>query len=202
MGFWAAISSAIFGLGYCIAQLLSWVNILPHPHELFWVFLPSLFLAPAFLITMVCLHYEAPAAGRIWTALGLTFSVIYCTFATLNYFTQLTVVVPAQIRGTIDESYVLIFKQGSFLFAMDCLGYFFMSFSSLASAMAFRKTDKRLYRWLFWNGLLVVIFIAAYFNPLFYFIGSPWMITFTLAMIYAARFFKNRDRSIPVHREG
>lgn len=191
-GFWAAILSALLGMGYCIAQLLAWLNILPHPHELFWVFLPSLFLAPAFLITMVCLHYTAPVGMRMWTTLGVAFGVIYCTFATLNYFVQLTVVAPALTRGKIDESYVLIFKQGSFLFAMDCLGYFFMSFSTFSGALAFRKVDRTLYRWMLWNGLLVIVFIAAYFNPFFYYIGSPWMVTFTLAMVYAARLFRRK----------
>lgn len=189
-GFWCAILSLILALCYCMAQLLSWLNMLRHPHELFWVFLPSLFLAPAYLMTMLCLHYAAPAERRLWTAMGAAFGIIYCAFATLNYFSQLTVVVPALLQGSIDESYVLIFKQGSFPFAMDCLGYFFMSLSSLTAALAFRGTDNGLFRWLFWNGLLIVIFIAAYFNPFFYFVGSPWMVTFSLAMIYAARRFR------------
>jgi len=189
LGRCSAIMSAIFALSYCTAQILAWLNILPHPFELFWIFLPSLFLAPAYLLTVICLYYTSPVERRFWNAIAIAFGVIYCSFATLNYFTQLTVVVPAQLHGKIDESYVLIFKQGSFLFAVDCLGYFFMSFSSLTAALAFRGTDRLLYRWLLLNGLLVIVFIAAYFNPFFYYIGSPWLLTFTLAMTYAARRF-------------
>jgi hypothetical protein len=196
-GFWSAILSALFGVGYCIAQLLSWLNVLPHPHELFWIFLPSLFLAPAYLVTVLCLHYSAPLSKRIWTAMAVAFGVIYCTFATLNYFTQLTIVVPDLVSGKINESHVLVFKQGSFFYAMDCLGYFFMSFSSLAGALAFREDDRKLYLWMLWNGLLVVIFIPAYFNPFFYYIGSPWLLTFTMAMVSAAKYFKRSEQLIP-----
>jgi hypothetical protein len=198
LGFWAAILSAVFGVAYCIAQLLSWMKILTHPHELFWVFLPSLFLAPAYLIAVVCLHQSVPVAVKIWTSMAVAFATIYCTFATLNYFVQLTVVVPDLLGSKINESNVLIFKQGSFLFAIDCLGYFFMSFSSLACALAFKELDRYLYRWMLLNGLLVVIFIIAYFNPFFYYIGSPWVVTFSLAMVYAAKYFKKSQHKISV----
>ena len=35
------------------------------------------------------------------------------------------------------------------------------------------------------------VLILAYFYPVFYFVGALWMITFPLAMINAAKFFKN-----------
>lgn len=192
IGFRAAIISFIFAAGYDIAQLLTWLHVLQHPHELFWLFLPSLFLAPAFLIVITCLHFTASDQEKIWTAIGLCFSVVYCAFATTNYFTQLTVVVPALVNGEINETYPLAFKQGSFMFAIDCLGYFFMSLSTLFAAFAFRETDKSLYQWMLWNGLLIFIFIAAYFDPFFYFIGSVWAITFSFVMIKAAKRFRRK----------
>jgi len=191
-GFWSAILSLTFAIGYAVAQLLSWINILQHPHELFWLFLPSLFLAPAFLVLMICLHYTVADHAKIWTAIAISFGVIYCAFATVNYFTQLTVVVPALEKGEISESYPLIFKQGAFMFAIDCLGYFFMSLSTLFAAFAFREKYKSLYTWMLINGVLILIFIAAYFNPFFYFIGSVWIVTFALSMIYAAKLFHSQ----------
>ncbi|MFI5140429.1 MAG: hypothetical protein ACHQIM_21595 [Sphingobacteriales bacterium] len=189
VGFWSAILAFIFALGYDIAQLFSWLNILHHPHEMFWLFFPSLFLAPSFLIVIVCLHYIAAEQKKVWTMIGLCFAIVYCAFATMNYFIQLTVVVPAVLKGEINESHVLFFKQGSFMFAIDCLGYFFMSLSTLFAAFAFREAYKSLYVWMLVNGLLIVIFIAAYFNPFFYFAGAVWAITFSVVMIKAARIF-------------
>lgn len=199
IGFWAAVTSLVFALGYCVTQLLSSFKVLPHPQDLFWLFLPSLFLAPAFVITMICLHYTVAEHEKIWTALGAAFAIMYGVLVDLVYFTQLTVVVPPELRGEIDSTHVLIFESKTFLMAVDCLGYFFMSLSTLFAAFAFRESasHKWLYRGMLWNGLLLPIIILAYFYPFFYYIGALWMITFPLAMIQAAKLFHIRsNRSI------
>ncbi|CAN5357166.1 hypothetical protein BH09BAC6_BH09BAC6_03660 [soil metagenome] len=196
IGFWSAILSLIFAIGYSIPQLLSTFGAIPHPQDLFWLFLPSLFLAPAFLVTMICLHYRAPEGLKIWTAIGWSFAALYAIAVSSVYFTQLTVVLPAQTAGKIDENHILIFGPKTFLMAIDCLGYFFMSLSTFFAAYAFPRVHKWLYRGLLWNGLLIPVLILAFFFPWFYYIGALWMITFPLAMINAARLFHNV--SLPV----
>jgi hypothetical protein len=37
----------------------------------------TLFLAPAFLITMICLHYSVSQDLKIWTAIGWSFAVLH-----------------------------------------------------------------------------------------------------------------------------
>jgi hypothetical protein len=143
---------------------------------------------------MICLHYAATASLKVWTNIGVAFAVIYCVDVTLVYFTELTVVLPSQLKGQIDKENVLLFDKSSFLMAVDCLGYFFMSFSTFFSAFAFRK-NTWLYRGLLWNGVLMPVLILAFFYPTFYYIGALWMITFPFAMINAARFFRNDSRS-------
>ena len=190
IGFWSATLSVIFGFGYSVPQILSEIKIIPHPQDLFWLFLPSLFLAPAFLIAMICLHYSADKSLKIWTAIGVAFAVLYCADVSIVYFTQLTVVVPAQLKGQINEKQVLLFDRRTFLMAVDCLGYFFMSLSTFFAAFAFRK-NKWLYHGLLWNGALMPVLVLAFFYPVFYYAGAVWMITFPLAMINAAKFFKS-----------
>jgi len=194
IGFWSTTLSVIFGLGYSIPQILSEMKVLPHPQDLFWLFLPSLFLAPIFLIAMISLHYAAEAGLKIWTAIGAAFAILYCTDVSMVYFTQLSIVVPAQLKGTVDEKQVLLFDRKTFLMAVDCLGYFFMSLSTFFAAFAFIK-NKWLYRGLLWNGALMPVLILAYFYPEFYYLGAVWMITFPLAMINAAKFFKNDSQT-------
>ena len=191
IGYWAAILSILFGLGYVLAQLLSWVKIISYPNDLFWLFLPSLFLGPAFLVTMICLHYRAPLQVKIWSSIGTAFSIIYCTMATLTYFTQLGSIVPGLLSGEINETHPLIFKPRSFTMSIDCLGYFFMSLSTLFTAFAFRETEKKLYGWMLFNGLLIFLFIPAYFNPFLYYIGSVWAVSFSMCMIYTAKFMRS-----------
>lgn len=192
IGYASAVLSFNFAIGYCIAQLLSTFSVLPHPHDLFWLFLPSLFLAPAYLVTTVCLHFITGHSLKVWTAIGISFAIVYCAFAALVYFTQLTVVVPDLLNGKIDESHVLAFKSRSFLMAVDCLGYFFMSLSSFFIAFAFQATHKAFYWWMLANGLLIFILIPAFFNPFFYYIGAAWMITFPAAMLSAMKIFRTQ----------
>lgn len=190
-GYWSAILSLVFAVGYCIAELLSTFGVIPHPHNLFWLFLPSLFLAPAFLVTMLCLHYAVSGPRSIWTAMSGAFAVIYCAFATLTYFVQLSVVVPVQVSGAAtNKMEVLLFDRRTFLMAIDCLGYFFMSLSTFFAAFAFRdRQNKWLYRALLYNGLLMPILVLAFFHPLLYYVGALWMITFPLAMVQAIKLF-------------
>ena len=48
IGYWSATLSAIFGLAYSIPQILSEMKIIPHPQDLFWLFLPCCFLPLCF----------------------------------------------------------------------------------------------------------------------------------------------------------
>lgn len=195
MGHWSALLSAWLGFAYSVPQIFSTLKILPHPQDLTWLFLPSLFLAPCFLLTMICLHYVVDTARRIWTAISIAFAIIYTSCVTLVYFTQLTVIIPDLLAGKIDESHILSFHSRSFLMAVDCLGYFFMSLSTLFAAGAFFEDNENnwLYRGLLWNGFLLPILILAFFFPVFYYMGALWMITFPLAMLNAARLFRNQS---------
>lgn len=189
IGFWSSIMSVVFALGYCVAEILSTLKIIPHPQNLFWLFLPSLFLAPAFMVAIICLHYATEKAFRVVSAIGVAFAILYCANVSIVYFSQLTVVLPAQLKGSINDKRVLLFDRKTFLMAVDCLGYFFMSLSTFFAAFAF-KDSKWLYRGLLWNGALMPVLILAFFYPVYYYLGAIWMVTFPLAMINAARFFK------------
>ncbi len=192
IGYWAASLSIFFAIAYSVPQLFSTFKLIPHPQDLVWLFAPSLFLAPSFLITMVCLHYSVDEVVRIWTAIGVVFAILYTICATIVYFTQLTVVIPQLLRDEIDETNVLAFHPRSFLTAVDCLGYFFMSLSTFFAAFAFSGAagNKWLFRGLLYNGLLLPILILAFFYPFFYYIGALWMVTFPVAMIQVAKRFK------------
>ena len=191
IGFWSSILSLIFAVAYSIPQIFSEAKLIPHPQDLYWLFTPSLLLAPSFLITMICLHYKAPVSKKLFTAIGVAFAILYCTDVSLVYFSQLTVVIPSQVNNAVHEKQVLLFDRRTFLMAVDCLGYFFMSLSTLFAAFAFQLQNKWLYRGLLYNGLLLPVLILAFFYPVFYYVGALWMITFPMAMIHAAILFKH-----------
>lgn len=197
LGFWSSWITVFFGFAYSVPQLLSAFKILPHPQDLFWLFLPSLFLAPSFLIVMICLHFVVKDEVKIWTAIGAAFAVVYCVMVTIVYFSQLTVVLPSELEGETENLNLLLFEPRSFLTAIDCLGYFFMSLSTLFASFAFKNVVKynHIQRGLFWNGVLLPVLILAFFYPIFYYIGAVWMFSFPFAMINAAILFKNLPKT-------
>ena len=193
IGIWSSILSLIFAIAYCVPQLLTEAKLISHPQDLYWLFSPSLLLAPSFLVVMICLHYKASISKKLFTAIGVAFAILYCADVTLVYFSQLTVVIPAQLKNTVNEKQVLLFDRRTFLMAIDCLGYFFMSLSTLFAAFAFQSENKWLYRSLLYNGLLLPVLVLAFFYPVFYYVGALWMITFPLAMINAAALFNHKS---------
>src|SRR5215203_1352972 len=120
IGCWSATLSAGLGITYSVFQVFSELKLIPHPQDLFWLFSPSLLLAPAFLVAMISLHYSVEHNLKLFTAISVAFAVLYCTDATLVYFTQLTTVLPALLSNQMNEKQVLLFDRRTFLIAVDC----------------------------------------------------------------------------------
>jgi len=187
----AALLAAIFALIYSAFALLDLFKIIPPPYDLFWQFLPSLFLGFAFVVTIICLHYSVAEEFKVYTAIASAFAILYCACVTIVYFTQIAVVIPKFLQHNIDEAYVLVFSGKSFMVAVDCIGYALMSAATFFAAFAFKNDYEHrwLYRSLLYNGLLAPVIILAFFVPAFIFVGALWIITLPMAMINAARIF-------------
>lgn len=199
----AASLAALFAIIYSVVALLSLLRLIPPPFNLFWQFLPSLLLSFCFVVTIVCLHHSVAEEDKIFTAIASAFAVIYATCVTIVYFTEMAVVFPAQLQHKIDDRYILAFGEGSFMVAVDCIGYGIMSVATLFASFAF-KGDSRykwLYRSLLYNGLLTPFVIAAFFIPDFLTIGALWMVTLPMAMINAAKLFRRKRRSSQLEPE-
>jgi hypothetical protein len=192
LGKGAAWLSIIFSLAYSIVQLMALLQWIPYPYDLVGMFLPSLLLAPCFVVVMVALHYTAPAAARGFTMAGIGFALVYCALVSVVYFTQLASVIPLQRKNELVDAGQLFFTGRSVMVAIDCLGYGFMSVATFFTAFAFRqyKKSKWLYRGLLAHGLLAPAIIGAFFFPLLLIVGVWWMVTLPLAMINALKMFR------------
>jgi hypothetical protein len=90
LGFWSALATALFGLAYGLAVILMVVSNLSSGEAaagwqgieayrasfrpiLMLPLYPSLLLAPAFAALMVCVHYYATPAKRIWSHIALVY---------------------------------------------------------------------------------------------------------------------------------
>lgn len=195
LGFWSAILSAAFGILYVVAEAAHMAGMLGpqnSPASLVARMTPSLLLPITFVILAAAVHANAPGGRRIWTQIALIFAGVYAVLVSIVYFVQLTVVAPLMAQGRLDEVALLKFEHGSFLFAVDILGYAFMSLATLFAAPAF--PDRGLERWirlaLTINGLLApVIALQIYFAPLFY-AAAVWLISFPAATVLLALWFR------------
>jgi hypothetical protein len=142
---------------------------------------PSLFLGSSFLLLIVSIHQLASPDRRVWSHAAVVFGAAYAVLVSLVYFVQLTFVAPRVARGQIEGIEVFLFVPfDSFLYAVDILGYSFMSAATFFAAMVFAgKGLERVVRlFLMANGLLLpFIALQMYFHQLIW-IAALWAVTF------------------------
>lgn len=191
IGFWSAVLAAVTSVFYSVAQISAVVGLLASPWDLVLMFAPSLLLAWAFVVLMVSVHYYASDEKKIWSHIGLIFAVIYTVLVSIVYFVELTVVVPRIFQGDTNEVTLLLFDEGSFMVAVDGLGYGFMSLATLFAGLVFR--GGRLERWTRWfllaNGILAPVIVGAVLYPALVIVGALWIITLPGSTILLAVLF-------------
>lgn len=205
IGLYAALSAAFFAIFYSLAQILEWMGILgsgggpDNPSTalgLGVLLTPSLLLAPAFLILMVCVYYFTPKEKKLYSLIGMAFAVAYAVLVSLNYYVQLTVVAPRLLQGdTSDVSVFLFTPYDTFPYAMDLLGYSYMSLATFSSAFVFSKNglEKAIKWFMIANGLILPFLVfQTYIHPLIW-LASLWAITFPGSAILLAIFFRRKD---------
>jgi hypothetical protein len=137
-------------------------------------FLPSLPLASAFLVLMVCIYFYASERDRIWAMLGLAFTIVYAVMASSNYLIQLLVVRNSLVLGETEGLGLFAHSNPHSVFWALANSYAYMSLAMFFAAWVFRKTT--LERWI--RRLFVVVGITAPFQ----FIG----VLFELGLIVGA----------------
>jgi hypothetical protein len=200
VGFWSAVAAAVFSAGYSVAQLLALARLLPFPWDQILIFAPSLLLAPAFVLLLVCIHEAAPADRRLWSHAGLAFASLYAALVSIVYIVQLFVVIPQTLRGQGAAVAIFAVSDGAVMTAIDALGYGVMSLAMLlaASAIVGDGTIERWIRRLFVaQGLLALPTVLAFFQPLLLILGIGWMVTVPGSTALLAVFFRRLRRGGP-----
>lgn len=192
IGSLSSLLALLFALLYSLAQIATVLQLIPTPLDLIVMFIPSLLLAPCFVVTMAALYHRSTKHSRLLSLVGLCFALLYCGFACLVYFGQLAAILPLQLkRETVDP--LLRFEGASLMVAIDCLGYAFMSLAAICAAFAHAER-KWFYRSMLAHGLLAPVIVASFFYPPLLPAGALWMITFPWAMVQSIRLFKSRLR--------
>lgn len=210
LGFWSAVLATAFSLMYIVGQLAEWLGWLGSaggpesmstPLGIVVLLTPSLLLGSAFVVLLVSVHETTAPTRKVWSLAALAFGIAYAVLISMNYFVQLTLVLPRLMNGDTRGIEPFLFVPfDSFLYAVDILGYSFMSIATLFAARGFageRRYD--MVRWfLTANGLLLPFLIfQMYYHPLIW-VASLWGVTFPGSTWCLALRFRRGESSHPV----
>lgn len=206
-GFWSAVLATVFSITYDVGQLAEWFGLLGSqggpessstPLGIAVLLTPSLLLGSSFLLLVICIHQLSTPDRRVWGHAAVAFATMYAALISINYYVQLTWVMPRLAAGNTQgmESFLFV-PFDSFLYAVDILGYSFMSVATLFAARVFTgKGQERLARWfLIANGLLLPFIALQMYVHWFIWIAALWAVTFPGATWSLAVLFRRARAS-------
>lgn len=210
VGLWSAALATVFAITYSVGQIAEWLGWMGSgggaentstPLGIVVLLTPSLLLGSAFLLMMVAIHQIAPPDRKVWSLAAVVFATVYDVLISINYFVQLTWVAPRLASGrTAGMEQFLFVPFDSFLYAVDILGYSFMSVATLCAAAVFtgRGIERLARGFLIGNGLLLpFIALQMYWHWLIW-IAALWAVTFPGATWTVALVFR-RARTDPTY---
>ena len=164
--------------------------------------IPSLILAPTFVIMMLCIYRYTSEEKKTLGQIGFSFALICAAILSLHYYIQLTVVQQGLLNN--ETSGIWLFatpNPHSFFWTFAALGYGFMGIALLFTAPIFKERSERNIKLLFIaNGVIGIGFIignaAGIFmvNILACFI---WGVLFPIAALLVAKTFKKLQPTEP-----
>jgi hypothetical protein len=202
VGFWSAVVATACAVVYDVAQIFEWLGWLGSaggpessstPLGIALLLTPSLLLGSSFLMLMVCVHQVTPDDRRVWSNAAVVFATAYTVLISGVYFVQLTLVAPRLASGrTAGIEPFLFVPFDSYLYAMDILGYTFMSVSTLLAGRAFTGDGvERIARWLLTaNGLLIPFLVFQMRVHALIWVAALWAVTFPGATLALAVYFR------------
>lgn len=194
IGFLSSIGVTIFTLLFEFGALVNASGLLTGPNGLLLLVIPSFFLAFAFVIMMISLHYTAPDHKKFWSHLGCAFAVMYAVVVMIVYVTLMFVTIPNNIKGTGSSVSILNFNPGQFMYVLDGLGYTLMTLSTLFTSQIFIGNGrKKALRYIYFiDGLMSVSTFLVYMLSISWLIpiNLCWLILMPVLSILTAVYFK------------
>jgi hypothetical protein len=189
-GLWSAVLATILSVTYSVAQIGEWLGMLGSaggaessstPLGIYVLLTPSLLLGSSFLVLSAAIHQAAAIDRKVWSLTGFGFAIIYAALISINYYVQLAWVGPRLASGRIAGMEPFLFVPfDSFLYAVDILGYSFMSLATLCAARVFTGGGhERVVRYfLVANGFVLPFLLFQMYVHSLIWIAAIWAITF------------------------
>jgi hypothetical protein len=204
VGLWSAVLATFFSVAYVVAQVGEWMGLLGSaggpessstPLGLYVLLTPSLLLGPSFLALIAAVHQTSPLEKRVWSMMAFGFAIIYVALISINYYVQLAWVGPRLASGRVAGMEAFLFVPfDSFLYAVDILGYSFMSLATLCASKVFDgRGQERLVKWfLVANGLVLPFLVIQMYVHELIWIATIWAVTFPGSMLSLAILFRRK----------
>jgi hypothetical protein len=203
IGFRAALAAFGATVAYDTVQLLQIVGVLRFPYDEILIYGTSLCIVVPFIFATLTFHYTSPVDKRFWTHAALIFATMYSVFGIANYVVQLTTVIPAKLRGTVDSIRLLDQTPHSLLWDFDAVAYISMGLATLVMIPALEDTgvERRARRAGQAHVAATVLAGVVYFYPTYsarlLMLGFPWAVTAPLFMLLLGNVMRSRDARVP-----
>ena len=175
LGFWSAGLATLIGILYFVVilgLLVTGYFVFP-PSEAVQLFggITTLITAPILVVMVACVHHIAPPEKKIFSQVGLLFTVLFAGMVTINRFVQLGMVRNSVLTGeTSGLERFLPYDSHSAMFALEMLGWaFFLGLAALFLAPVF--SHGKIGQWIRW--LFVSYGILGLISALGYLFNSP-----------------------------
>ncbi|OFY05579.1 MAG: hypothetical protein A2W99_08700 [Bacteroidetes bacterium GWF2_33_16] len=129
------------------------------PRDYYWMY-PAILLTLCYLVFMVCIHNYVSDQKKIFSQIGVLFSVISTLILVVDYFVQVSVIQPSLLLGETDGISLLTqYNPHGLFIALEDIGYIMMSFSFLFIAFAISKSSKleKSLRWVFIISFILMV---------------------------------------------
>jgi hypothetical protein len=200
LGVWSASLAAVSATVFSLAAILELLDAVPQPLGVRLIYASSLVLAVAVVVMLSCIHHTVSGPQRVWSFTGVVFGVLYASHVSVMYVVQLFVYLPKARRGTLSESERVLLADtfGTFLQAVDGLGYLFLGLATLAVAPVF--TGGGVGRWVrrsfVANGVVTVpVFLTYFVDPGFLPLAGLWVVVVPVSTLLVAVYFRRRSHA-------
>ena len=184
IGYLSGVAASAATVVYVVVQLLQISGTLRFPFDEILIYGSSFCIVVPFVFEILSLHYLTEPNKRFWTHGALIFATAYLVFVSSNYVVQLATIIPAKLRGSIDDVRMFDQTPHSFFWDYDALGYICMGLAALFAVPAVGKEglERRVRLALVIHAFVTPLIGAVYFYPAFtadliLFLGLPWAFT-------------------------
>lgn len=129
------------------------------PKDYLWMF-PATLLVLVYIILITVIHSIAPNQKKIFSQIGLSFSIIASGILLTDYFIQFSLIPVSLVKGETEGISLLTqYNPHGVFIVLEELSYLMMSLSFLCVSLVFSKKNRleKAVRWVFFAGFVLTI---------------------------------------------